>query len=168
MDRLEFEGDDLLRPLTPRGKKKARKAFRGLLRLYEKLDLIYSSRAIRARETAELLQQAFYLPPCRETEALNPGADFNDLRKLLGELPSGLETVALVGHEPDFSEMISGLIGRPPDSQAPTVDSNIEVKKGSCVEIHMVGPDTGLMANMLTPRVLRMLADMGEPGYKKK
>jgi hypothetical protein len=32
----------------------------------------------------------------------------------------------------------------------------------------MVGPDTGLLTNVLTPRVLRMLADMDETGYKKK
>lgn len=157
MDRAEFKGDDLKRPLTPKGKKRAIKAFRGLSYLYPGIDLIYSSRAVRARQTAEILSRAFYGVRILETEALNPGADFGDFQGLMKTVPGSPKTLALVGHEPDFSEMIGSIVGHGLEEEGKLEQFNIDVKKGSCAEVVLVGPDAGLLSALLSPRVLRKL-----------
>ncbi|MCB1326927.1 MAG: histidine phosphatase family protein [Spirochaetales bacterium] len=162
LDREMHEGDDLTRPLTARGRKRARKAFRGLARLFDNIDLIVSSEATRARETADILGKVFP-KATRETEALlNPGAGYADLSALLSTMGSHGKTIALVGHEPDFSEMISGLVQggtRTPDMSFQ--DLHLAVKKSGLVEVNLFkGPTaTGQLCNLLSPRVLRLLGE---------
>ena len=59
LEREEFLEDDMLRPLSEEGKTKAAKAFGVYKSLFDKPDLILSSEAVRAKETAELLSHAF-------------------------------------------------------------------------------------------------------------
>ncbi len=159
-DREEFSGDDdLQRPLTEKGRKKARKAFDGLLNLYDPPDLIIHSEAERARDTAEILGRVFPSSPLRESALLNPGADYESLRKLLADRDVRGECVALVGHEPDFSEMISGLLQAGPgdEDHAAHAFLHLDIKKASCVEIKLDGEGAGELRNFLSPGVLRLL-----------
>jgi len=159
MDRELFEGDDLQRPLTEEGRKKARKAFAGIAALYPAPELIVHSEATRARETAELLSRAFPKSALRERAELNPGADYQNLLSVLNDLAPELELVAVVGHEPDFSEMISGLIQARPGADVRSESNflHLDIKKASLIEIQMHGPGAGELCNFVAPKLLRKI-----------
>ncbi len=165
-DREKFEGEDLDRPLTDPGEKKARAGFKGLSRIFDRIDLVYSSQARRAIETAELLSKRFGGVSVIQTEHLNPGADFEDFRNLMNQRKPDFETVALVGHEPDLSDMIAGLVGGGAGPGGHPEPLHLHLKKCSCAEVRMIGLDAGLLAGLYAPRVLRTLA--GVTAKKKK
>lgn len=98
-----FSGGDLERPLTPKGKRTAKRSFARLAKIRRGPDLIIHSEAVRARETARLLASAFRVKTVREEAALNPGCSFTVIRNMVNRLPPGVRCLALVGHEPDFS-----------------------------------------------------------------
>ena len=96
---------DELRPLTEAGRAAARE-------LGEKLaahnpDAVVCSPLLRARETAELIARAAGLEPEPE-EKLAPGADVTHLSAAV----SGRgDTIVVVGHQPDCSEIVLTLTG---------------------------------------------------------
>ncbi|TAN36892.1 MAG: hypothetical protein EPN23_07170 [Verrucomicrobia bacterium] len=124
---LNFRGDDLVRPLTDEGARKACRTFRALAGFYEPLELIVSSDAVRARQTADLLAEVFPKAARAHTAEFNPGADYRAFMRWLRGLEHKLERVAVVGHEPDISRMIAGVTAEG--------HLNIEVKKGACIEV---------------------------------
>jgi phosphohistidine phosphatase len=129
MDRTEFSGPDLLRPLTDDGRTRAKAAFRTLARLCDPPELIISSKAVRARETADILHDCLGKAPVVETDLLNPGANYKHFKKALADLAGKHEYIAVVGHEPDFSTVV-GLV---------CCDGmlRIDVKKASCIEVDL-------------------------------
>lgn len=129
MDRADFDGPDLLRPLTEQGRLKAKAAFQALARVYGAPDLIISSKAVRARETAEILRGCLGGPAVADTDLLNPGADDRHFMKALAALAAKHEYVAVVGHEPDFSSIVGVVCGG--------AGLRIEVKKASCIEVDL-------------------------------
>lgn len=120
-ERENWYEDDLLRPLTEKGRKRAAKAFARYFDVYKKPDIIISSAAIRALETAEILQDIIKTDVII-SKNINPGADSTDYQKLIEDYKS-FKYIAFVGHEPDMSEFIS----------AATAESRLlcEFKKGS-------------------------------------
>ena len=96
------------RPLTDFGKKEVRQVAKFLNRLKVKPDLIVSSPLPRALQTAEVAAQQLKTK-LRQDEALEPGFGINELRTLLKRHRS--KVLMLVGHEPDFSSVISALTG---------------------------------------------------------
>ena len=127
MDPVEFGGDDLDRPLTEEGQRKARRTFKALAAFYAAPELIVSSDAKRARQTADLLAEVFPTAKRTHTPEFNPGATYRELMRWLRAQPHEMVRVALVGHEPDISRMIAGVIAGE--------SLNIEVKKGACLEV---------------------------------
>jgi phosphohistidine phosphatase len=107
VERAAFAGDDLERPLTEAGRREAQRVFARLALLRRGPEVVVSSEAVRAWETARLLCLAYGLRDFQRTAALNPGARFKDLRKVVAGLPKQVGFVALVGHEPDFSEAVA-------------------------------------------------------------
>lgn len=145
-DKAPARLDDLARKLTSEGRAKARKAFKGLARMYPPPDLVVCSRAARARQTADLLAAAFDADiEVRELDALNPGCGYPEFRKLMRDIGFKLETLAVVGHEPDFSRIIAGIVA----------DGNlrIDVKKASCVEVDMNTLCKGELKAVIPPRI---------------
>ncbi len=142
-DPLDFWGDDLLRPLTEEGVRKARRLFKLLARFYAAPELIVSSDAVRAVQTADLLAEVFPKAARAHTAQLNPGADHATLVRWLRELDRELERVALVGHEPDISRMVGGAVARGP--------LNIEVKKAACIEVDCNRIGRGELTLLLPP-----------------
>lgn len=96
------------RPLTDFGKKEARQVARFLDRLKVKPDLIVSSPLPRALQTAEAAAEQLKVK-LRQDEALEPGFGISGLRALLKRHRS--KVLMLVGHEPDFTSVISALTG---------------------------------------------------------
>ncbi len=158
MEREDFDGaDDLLRPLTDAGRKKAKRAFRGFQRLYDRPELIVHSEAVRSRETAEILGRVTGAP-LAETPLLNPGADYAAFLKLMKKDDTGaVERLVLVGHEPDISEILSGILAPPSGDKQRPVFLHFDVKKASCIEVDLHAPGSGELCNFITPKVLRQL-----------
>lgn len=99
------------RPLSPEGEAQSRALAAALQRQDVHLDKVLSSPLVRARQTAEIMLQAWSKPApelllCDE---LGPGLRPKKLARGLRELKES--SVALVAHEPDLSAWIAWLIG---------------------------------------------------------
>jgi len=105
----EYE-DDSQRPLTDKGKKKMRQIARGLFALGVDFDLILSSPYVRAKETAEILAEVLKTKTALAfSENLIPMGDPDLLIAEMNE-KYNVNSIALVGHEPHLSALISLLV----------------------------------------------------------
>ncbi|MBK9943642.1 MAG: phosphohistidine phosphatase SixA [Kouleothrix sp.] len=140
-------GGDADRRLTKDGIIKMKAAARGMRRLGLKIDVLLSSPLARAHETAQIVARELGAE-LQLSDALAPGCDLTRLLDLLGEHRIA-ERVMFVGHEPDFSTLISVLTG----------GGQVQLKKGSLarVDIEVLEAGTGVLAWLLAPRVLRAL-----------
>ncbi len=109
IDREEFSGPDVDRPLTRSGEEKTLQAMRGLVQYLEartEKPRILSSPAVRARQTAELFCKAYgrnQKPALKEN--LKPGASCLDyLETMIYADLAESESLLLFGHEPEISE----------------------------------------------------------------
>src|SRR4249919_3439651 len=101
--------DDSQRPLTDNGRKKMKKITRSLDRLGIQLDVILTSPYVRARDTAKILGDRFAMTDkIYLSENLIPPGNFEALVFEIHE-KYDLANVALVGHEPMLSSLISWL-----------------------------------------------------------
>jgi len=96
------------RPLTDFGKKEVRQVAKFLDRLKVKPNLVVTSPLPRALQTAEVAASQLKTK-LRQDEALEPGFGISELRTLLKR--HGSKVLMLVGHEPDFTSVISALTG---------------------------------------------------------
>jgi phosphohistidine phosphatase len=107
-DSPDWNKPDDERPLTKRGKIEMRDVAKFLGRLKVRPDLIVTSPLPRAAQTAEIA--ADYLKAkLRKDELLAPGFGMTNLRTVLKRHRA--KVLMLVGHEPDFTNIISGLTG---------------------------------------------------------
>jgi phosphohistidine phosphatase len=97
---------DALRPLTPAGRDVACAVGERLAQ--ERPDIVLSSPLLRARETANLIARAASVEP-EADERLAPGATAAAVRELV---EGRGQTVVVVGHQPDCSEIVLELSGR--------------------------------------------------------
>lgn len=96
------------RPLTKRGRKEMKQVAEFLARLDFSPDAILSSPLPRALQTAEIVAE--YLDRKVQVESdLAPGFALAQLRRLIAA--AGVGRVMVVGHEPDFSDLIRELTG---------------------------------------------------------
>jgi len=152
----EYE-DDSLRPLTGKGKKKMQRIARGLRELEAEFDLILTSPYLRAVETAKIIRKAFDLDKelLIETEYLTPASDGGQLISLINEKYAGVANLALVGHEPSLSSLVSVLV-----SGDPTL--SFTLKKGGVCRLSVDTLQYGRCATLdwlLSPS---QLAELGE------
>ena len=104
----DWKDSDDERPLTKRGKKEMRDVAKFLDRLKVRPNLVVTSPLPRAAQTAEIA--ADYLKgKLRKDELLSPGFDAGKLRTVLKRHRA--KVLMLVGHEPDFTNVISSLTG---------------------------------------------------------
>ena len=143
---------DQARPLTGAGRKDMRKAAKGLRKVAPDIDVLASSALIRARQTAEIVQRVF---GCKEILTVAPLAPGSAPEKLLGWLDAQPEdaTIALVGHEPDFSRATAWLLTE-------SASSFLSYKKGGASLVEFEGravPGRGQLVWLMTPGQLRRL-----------
>jgi phosphohistidine phosphatase len=96
------------RPLTDFGKKEVLRVAKFLNRLKVKPELVVTSPLPRALQTAEVAADQLKTK-LRQDEALEPGFGISELSTVLKRHRS--KVLMLVGHEPDFSSVISALTG---------------------------------------------------------
>lgn len=102
---------DLDRHLTPEGRDRTREAAPGLVRYLGDTGIaIWSSPALRAMETAELLAAGF--PQTLHVEARETilAGNFDDLSRAWSGFPAGA-TLVVVGHEPYLSHWLALMTG---------------------------------------------------------
>ena len=121
----EYDNDSQ-RPLTDKGKKKMRQIARGLRVLGVDFDLILSSPYVRAKETAEILAEVSKTKAdVAFSENLVPTGDPDLLISEINEKYS-VNSIALVGHEPYLTTLISLLV-----SDSASLDMTLK-KGGVC------------------------------------
>ena len=115
--------DDSQRPLTDTGRKKMKKIVKGLRQLDLELNVILSSPYVRARDTAKILAKGFDMTEdIAFSDNLIPPGNFENL---VGEIHEkyNVDNLALVGHEPMLSSLISWLA-------TGNTDMRVTLKKG--------------------------------------
>jgi phosphohistidine phosphatase len=118
------------RPLTDSGKTEVRQVAKFLNRLKVKPDLIVTSPLPRALQTAAGAAEQLKTK-LRQDEALEPGFGVTQFRAVLKRHHS--KVLMLVGHEPDFSSVISALTGaslKLSKAGVALVDFDAETEKG--------------------------------------
>src|SRR5512146_857348 len=115
-DPSNSEEQDSQRPLTDTGRKKFRQIARALGKLGTQIDLILTSPYLRAADTARILRKELDLGKDKviTVEDLAPGGDATRLMRDIREKYGAPESVALVGHEPGLSRLISVLLSGDP------------------------------------------------------
>jgi phosphohistidine phosphatase len=156
MDRDEFaelgESDDR-RPLTKRGAKRMRKAAAGLHQIVDAIDVMATSPYTRAVETAEIVSNEFGIVPADLVAALVPDVHFDEF-EAWARAYNNEEVVAIVGHEPHLSGLVTWLM-------TGNDESRIELKKGGACMLTFdsnVRRGAGTLLWLMSPRQLRALA----------
>ncbi len=140
------------RPLTEEGARRMAAGAGGLLRVVPELDVIASSPLVRAVQTADILAKAYGHEDVERVPALAPGGDFDAVVDWL-ERHDPATAVAVVGHEPDLSELVSYLLVH---ASAPI----FSFKKGAACLLEFegkIGPGEADLRWLLAPKHLRAL-----------
>jgi len=144
--RGDWSDDDGLRPLTEEGERLILLEAAAIGRASKGLDLILTSPLERARRTAEIVAGVLGMRDhLEEDDALGHGLDRKALAGLLKAYPD-VDSLMLVGHEPDFSMTIAEIIG----------GGRVDMKKGGLARVDVRGPglEDGVLAWLLTPSQL--------------
>jgi phosphohistidine phosphatase len=131
---------DEQRRLTPRGEGQSRAAGRALAALELTFQLVATSPRVRSLDTARLACEALGGEPVVH-DALSKGFDVDDAIELAHA--TGLDKrLLLVGHNPDFEQVLHDLTG-----------ARVALKKGGVAGVRLDGRRGTLIA-MLRPREL--------------
>lgn len=131
--------DDSARPLTARGEDQSRAAGRALAALEVHFHAVYTSPKARALDTARLACEALDAEPIVH-EPLRGGFDAGDARELL--LAGEDQRILVVGHNPDFVEVVGDLTG-----------ARADLKKGGIAAVR-----DGHLILLLRPREIDRIA----------
>lgn len=146
--------DDAGRPLTSEGKKKMKRVAEGLRTQVPEIQLLATSPFTRAVQTADILAAAYDGLTPVVVPVLAPAQTAAEVtRWLAGERRH--DTVAMVGHEPGLSRVVSWLL-------AGSERSFMEIKKGAAVLLEFSDAVDAAAATLvwsLTPPQLRGLRD---------
>jgi len=148
-------GQDAERPLTRAGKRKLGQIAKAMEALEISFNLILASPYTRARQTAEIVAEAFNARARLElSNTLTPGGSSKKLIESLRSRQLTAENILLVGHEPYLSELISLLVAG--DSSLCVV-----MKKGGLCKLSVETLKHGRCACLewlLTPKQMALMA----------
>lgn len=154
-DREEFARtgkDDSLRPITDEGRKKMKQGARGLKTQVPEIDLLATSPLTRAAQTAAVLDSVY--GGLREVEITELEPETSPVEFLSWLRKQDGENVAVVGHEPSISLIVSWLL-------TGTEKRLLSFRKGGACLLEFpgeVGAGTASLLWALTPTQLRELA----------
>jgi phosphohistidine phosphatase len=151
-ERNQFQ--DFRRALTSEGQQKMLEVSKGLKKLQVNFQLVASSPLLRARETAEVVVEVLKIrEPVQLWDELGAGFSVPPLLKKL-ESWASLDSVLLVGHQPDLGSLASYLVFG--DSLV-----SLDLRKGGicCIQVAEFPPQlSAQLVWMLPPRLLRLMA----------
>lgn len=142
---------DFDRPLAERGERDAPRMARELSARGPLPDLIISSPAVRARQTAEAVIRASGLNVPLEFESSIYEASTSELMKVARSIPDAPACAMLVGHNPGFEGMVARLTGA--EERMPTAAI-------ACIEFDIdrwedVEDGQGRLVWLATPRTIK-------------
>jgi phosphohistidine phosphatase len=108
-DPYAWKGEDAARPLSGKGRRQAERLGAHLARIGFEMDLILTSPKLRALETATIVGDAIGVKP-EVDDRLGSSLSIDVLNDLLGGR-NPARSAMLVGHDPDFSDLVAELIG---------------------------------------------------------
>jgi phosphohistidine phosphatase len=132
------------RELTPRGRGQSETAGRALAKLGVEFAACYTSPKVRALETAQLACRALNIEPAI-AQSLGGRFDRDDALELL-RAHGPEDRVLVVGHEPNFSQVVLDFMG-----------GRVDFKKGGVAAIR-VERTAGELIVLLRPRELEAIA----------
>jgi len=145
-DRESWEQPDELRPLTEKGRRQAERLGRLLAAAGFAPDAVLTSPLVRARETAEIVAGLVGVG-VRIEPRLGEPLDLVTLDAILDDAGSPRRPI-VVGHDPDFSEIVTELVGGSP----------IPMRKGALARVDVerpLAPGAGELRLLLPPDLLR-------------
>jgi len=145
---------DSERPLISEGREKLHRVTAAMQAMELSFDLILSSPFLRARQTAEIVADALKARKrmCFDDE-LACGGNVRDLVQRLARIRPVPESVLLVGHEPDLSELVSLLCSG-------ETRLTVGFKKGGLCRLEVVTLRPGRCATLvwlLTPKQMALM-----------
>jgi phosphohistidine phosphatase len=132
------------RELTPKGERQSRIAGEALARLNVEVGACYVSPKVRARDTGRLACESLGVDAIEEP-SLAAGFDRDDVGELLLAHDDGA-CILVVGHNPDFEQVVFDLTG-----------ARVDFKKGGVAAVRMGGSGAELVA-LLRPVELEAIA----------
>jgi phosphohistidine phosphatase len=143
-DPMAWDGDDGARPLSRKGRRQAERLGEFLSGTGYAPDTVISSPKVRARETAELVADHLGVKVTID-DRLASGFGIANLGALLAEAGQPARPV-IVGHDPDFSDLLSELCG-----------TDITLRKGALarVDLDVVAPGAGTLRWLIPPDLLK-------------
>ncbi len=145
---------DADRSLTSKGEKELWRITEAMKALNLSFDHIVSSPYRRARQTAEIVAEAFKArKKLALLDSLTPDADAKTLIEHLNRLRPGPESVLLVGHEPYLSDLISQLVSG-------GASFPVAMKKGGLCKLATASLKYGRCATLewlLTPKQMELM-----------
>ena len=145
-DPLAWQGPDEDRPLSDKGRKQADRLGRFLAGIGFAPDAIITSPKVRAAETAGIVADHLGVPVATD-ERLAGGLDADALDALLLDAGDPSRPV-VVGHDPDFSDLLGELCGA----------SSPPMRKGAFARIdieHPLRPGTATLRWLVPPDLLK-------------
>ena len=127
-----WSGDDAKRPLSPKGVRQSERLGRHLAAIRFSPDAILTSPKLRALQTAEIVGRALGREPAID-ERLANGVDVRAVEEVL-TTAGRPRTCVLVGHDPDFTDLLREL----------SAAQNVSMKKGAIARIDF---DDGVRAD---------------------
>ena len=144
-DSATWDQPDEIRPLTEKGRRQAERVGRLLAAAAYVPDVILASPLVRARQTAEIVADLLGVR-VRLEPRLGEMVDVPVLEQILDDAGNPARPV-IVGHDPDFSELVSELVGAP-----------IPMRKGALARIDVerpLAPGAGELRWLVPPDLLR-------------
>ncbi len=145
-DPMAWEGPDEIRPLSDKGERQADRLGRFLAGSGFKPDAILTSPKVRAIETARIVGEHLNVRALEDTR-LAGGLSADVVEAILGDAGDA-DCVVLVGHDPDFSDLVAELCGA----------SQIPMKKGALARIDCARPlmpGAGTLRWLVPPDLLK-------------
>jgi len=132
------------RRLTEKGERQSRAAGEVLVKLGVEFAHVFTSPRVRSLDTARIAGEVLGLEPIVH-EPLSGGFDRDEALALLdSEADDG--RILVVGHEPDFSQIVHDLTG-----------ARIDLKKGGIAAVRVEGTSADLRV-LLRPREIELIA----------
>jgi phosphohistidine phosphatase len=143
-----WTGPEAERPLSERGQRQAERLGSFLRSIGFHADAVLTSPKLRASQTAELVASALGLAVSDE-ERLAGGVTLEEMERILRDAGDPARAL-LVGHDPDFSEIVEALLGGP----------GVPLRKGALARIDADRPLTdggGTLRWLVPPDLLKNL-----------
>jgi phosphohistidine phosphatase len=144
-DPAAWTGPDAARPLSDKGRNQAKRLGEHLASIAFEADQIITSPKIRAAQTADIVAKPLGTDVSVD-DRLAGGLDLDGLDAVLRDAGHP-GRVVIVGHDPDFSELLSELVG-----------TGLEMKKGAFASVEVERPlraGGGTLRWLLPPDALK-------------